>query len=348
MDGRLEMSSYKVVNKGEFTIVTYRQKDMLQVNQREFGILNQSNMVGFMKPRWEVANEMSYYAPNTISIKKYLSKDCTLTKLYGVFARIVFGMKQVLDNQMSMQNLLLDSKYVFVREGSNEIFFVYEPYLKNSQPTNVLTFFLSIISMVKIKDKGQKIQLEQFRQYVSTHGNLDELGNYVNQQLNMQNMQGTPVRNPATGSFQNPPSRSMSLHAPMEEEGTTVLGYEEDEGTTVLNAQMDFEPETTVLRREPNVFLVRSKDGSKTQLVGEKFTIGRSADNYIAIRDNTDVSRHHAAIIKRNDMYCITDGGSKNGTTLNGNNVSTDVAESLQDSDVLVFGGEEFTFVVEE
>ena len=348
MDGRLEMSSYKVVNKGEFTIVTYRQKDMLQVNQREFGILNQSNMVGFMKPRWEVANEMSYYAPNTISIKKYLSKDCTLTKLYGVFARIVFGMKQVLDNQMSMQNLLLDSKYVFVREGSNEIYFVYEPYLKNSQPTNVLTFFLSIISMAKIKDKGQKIQLEQFRQFVSTHGNLDELGNYVSQQLNMQNMQGTPVRNPATGSFQNPPSRSMSLQAPMEEEGTTVLGYDEYEGTTVLNAQMDFEPETTVLRREPDVFLVRSKDGSKTQLVGEKFTIGRSTDNYIAIRDNTDVSRHHAVIVKRNDMYCITDGGSKNGTTLNGNNVSTDAAELLQDGDVLVFGGEEFTFVVEE
>ena len=342
------MSSYKGVNKGEITIVTYRQKDMLQVNQREFGILNQSNMVGFMKPRWEVANEMSYYAPNTISIKKYLSKDCTLTKLYGVFARIVFGMKQVLDNPMSMQNLLMDSKYIFVREGSNEIYFVYEPYLKNSQPTNVLTFFLSIISMAKIKDKGQKIQLEQFRQYVSTHGNLDELGNYVSQQLNMQNMQGAPVRNPATGSFQNPPSRSMSLQAPMEEEGTTVLGYDEDEGTTVLNAQMDFEPETTVLRREPDVFLVRSKDGSKTQLVGEKFTIGRSTDNYIAIRDNTDVSRHHAVIVKRNDMYCITDGGSKNGTTLNGNNVSTDAAELLQDGDVLVFGGEEFTFVVEE
>ena len=342
------MSNYKVANKGEFTIVTYRQKDMLQVNQREFGILNQSNMVGFMKPRWEIANEMSYYAPNTVPIKKYLSKDCTLTKLYNVFARIIFGMKQVLDNQMSMQNLLMDSKYIFVREGSNEIYFVYEPYLKNSQPTNVLTFFLSIISMAKIKDKGQKIQLEQFRQFVSTHGNLDELGNYVSQQLNMQNMQGTPVRNPATGSFQNPPSRSMSLQAPMEEEGTTVLGYDEDEGTTVLNAQMDFEPETTVLRREPDVFLVRSKDGSKTQLVGEKFTIGRSTDNYIAIRDNTDVSRHHAVIVKRNDMYCITDGGSKNGTILNGNNVSTDAAELLQDGDVLVFGGEEFTFVVEE
>lgn len=342
------MSNYKVANKGEFTIVTYRQKDMLQVNQREFGILNQSNMVGFMKPRWEVANEMSYYAPNTISIKKYLSKDCTLTKLYGVFARIVFGMKQVLDNQMSMQNLLLDSKYVFVREGSNEIFFVYEPYLKNSQPTNVLTFFLSIISMAKIKDKGQKIQLEQFRQYVSTHGNLDELGNYVNQQLNMQNMQGTPVRNPATGSFQNPPSRSMSLHAPMEEEGTTVLGYEEDEGTTVLNSQMDFEPETTVLRREPIAYLMRNKDGNKVQLTGAECSIGRSVDNFIAIRDNTDVSRHHAVITNSNGVFFVKDCGSKNGTVLNQKDLEPEKPEQLQNGDVIVFGGEEFTFFVEE
>lgn len=341
------MTNYKVSNKGDFTTVTYRQRDPLQVNQREMGLLDRNMIPGFMKPRWDTANEMAYLAPSSIPLKKYLAKDCTIEKVCQVLHGIINAIQQVGANQLVMQNLLLNSQYIFVRPMSNDMYFVYEPYLKNTTQADVLALFMSVISMAKIKDKNQKIQLEQLKGFVSSHSRLDELDNYLKTMQTTQSAMsgyGTQmnVPNPTSGSMTTP-----SMYDVMEDEGTTVLGYE-DEGTTVLNAADHFEPETTVLRRDPIVTLVRSKDGSAVQLTGMECTLGRSADNFVVVRDNTDVSRYHAVITMNQGAYSVMDRGSKNGTTLNGRNLMANVTETIQNGDVLVFGGEEFTFVVEE
>lgn len=339
------MANYRVTNRGDFTIVTYRQKEALQVNQREMGLLDRNVVSGFMKPRWDTANEMSFLVPTAIPLKKYLTKDCTVEKVYNIFQRSIAAMKQVSANQMMMQNLLLDTKYVFVRSMSNEVYFIYEPYIKDASQVDVLSFYMSIISMAKIRDKGQQAQLEQFRQFVASHSRLEDIEAYIKQML--QRTSGVEMGT----AFVNQPSGYMSGQlnsgVDMEDEGTTVLGYE-DEGTTVLNAQADFEPETTVLRRDPILTLIRTKDGSTTQLTEIECTVGRAVDNFVSIRDNTDVSRYHAVITISNGAYFVTDRGSKNGTTLNGRDIVANVAEQIQNGDVLVFGGEEFTFRVEE
>ena len=350
------MANYKVSSKGDFTTVTYRQKDALQINQREMGLLDRNQIPGFMKPRWNTANEMSYLAPTSIPLKKYLTRDCTVDKVYNVFERMIGIIYQVGNNQLLMQNLLLDVNYVFVRPMSNEVYVIYEPYITSKPQANVLAFFMQIISIAKIKDRGQQMQLQQFGAFVSSHSQLQELEGYLKQVRQPQNgmvnpmtgmgMQGQNFTG-SMGGFQPQPQNDV-----MGDEGTTVLGYE-DEGTTVLNPSMQetpefVEPETTVLRREPDVFLVRTKDASKTQLIGNEFSIGRSADNYIAIRDNTDVSRHHAVITIDHGVYAVADCGSKNGTVLNGRSLMPNNADLIQNGDILVFGGEEFTFVVEE
>lgn len=350
------MANYKVSTRGDFTTVTYKQKEPLQVNQREMGLLDRNQIPGFMKPRWDTANEMSYLAPSCIPLKKYLTKDCSIDKVYNVFDRLISILYLAGNNQLMIQNLLMDVNYIFVRPMSHEVYMIYEPYITNKSQPNILAFFMQVISMAKIKDKGQQMQLQQFGAFVSSHTQLPELETYLKQLRQSKDEGLNPIvcagmqRQNFTGSmggFQPQPQNDV-----MGDEGTTVLGYE-DEGTTVLNLSMQetpefVEPETTVLRREPDVFLVRTKDASKTQLVGNEFSIGRSADNYIAIRDNTDVSRQHAKITIDHGVYAVTDCGSKNGTVLNGRNLMPNNAELLQNGDVLVFGGEEFTFVVEE
>lgn len=59
-------------------------------------------------------------------------------------------------------------------------------------------------------------------------------------------------------------------------------------------------------------------------------TIGRNSDCEIVL-DDRQVSRYHARIIWRNDHYEVEDLGSKNGTHLNGREVSE--AETLHDGD---------------
>ena len=58
--------------------------------------------------------------------------------------------------------------------------------------------------------------------------------------------------------------------------------------------------------------------------------IGRSAECDIVL-DDRQVSRHHARVYRQDDHYCIEDLGSKNGTHINGRDV-TGVAR-LEDGD---------------
>ncbi len=326
------MVNYKVTNKNDMTVVSYKQKDMLQINQREMGLFDSNAIPGFMKPKWETANEMSFIAPSAVPIKKYLSRNGSLSKVIHVLKRTFAMMNQVSENQLFVQNVLLDTKYVFVREMTGEVYFLYEPYLKNNAPTNVLAFLAEVINSAKLKDKNQKSQLEQLRTFLNSHNRMDELEAYMNQ---LEAGQNAPI-------MQNPAPPVYNL---MEDEGTTVLSME-DEGTMVLNMSED--PETTVLRRDPILSLTRNSSGVKVQLTGNQCTIGRSADNYISIRDITDVSRHHAVISMNNGVYSLMDLGSTNGSTVNGRMIEKNVNETIQNGDVLAFAEEEFTFKVEE
>lgn len=64
-------------------------------------------------------------------------------------------------------------------------------------------------------------------------------------------------------------------------------------------------------------------------------TIGRDPADTIAI-DAPEVSRHHARIVVQGDHVMLEDLGSKNGTFLRGERISTAVA--VYDGDVIVIG----------
>jgi pSer/pThr/pTyr-binding forkhead associated (FHA) protein len=62
--------------------------------------------------------------------------------------------------------------------------------------------------------------------------------------------------------------------------------------------------------------------GSIFELENEEITIGRGNKNTIVIRDN-EVSREHCRLVRRGDDYEVVDGGSSNGTFVNGQRVLT-------------------------
>jgi pSer/pThr/pTyr-binding forkhead associated (FHA) protein len=63
-------------------------------------------------------------------------------------------------------------------------------------------------------------------------------------------------------------------------------------------------------------------------------TVGRHRDNDIVLRDNS-VSRHHASFTAEGENLVLTDGGSKNGTIVNGLRVES---VRLEDGDVIKIG----------
>ena len=72
-------------------------------------------------------------------------------------------------------------------------------------------------------------------------------------------------------------------------------------------------------------------------LEDELITIGRSSDNTIPFPDDSNISRYHAEIERRDDDFWIIDLGSFNGTTVNGERIETD--KPLNNGDEILFGG---------
>ncbi|MGA1869408.1 MAG: FHA domain-containing protein [bacterium] len=73
-------------------------------------------------------------------------------------------------------------------------------------------------------------------------------------------------------------------------------------------------------------------------------TIGRSKDNVVCI-DNLGVSKHHAMITQKKDIYLIEDLYSTNGTFLNEKLIH---CEQLKNGDEIIIGKHTLEIFIEE
>jgi hypothetical protein len=72
------------------------------------------------------------------------------------------------------------------------------------------------------------------------------------------------------------------------------------------------------------------------------FTVGREADNALALAQDTTVSRRHARFEGSGDAWSVADEGSSNGTFVNGRRVSG--TQALQPGDVVQIGSSRLRF----
>ena len=88
------------------------------------------------------------------------------------------------------------------------------------------------------------------------------------------------------------------------------------------------------------VLLSAQQRGTSFELENDLYTIGRSEEQDIVIKDPT-ISTYHCDLIKKGDTYVIRDNNSTNGTRVN--NIPVEEQE-LKGSDILQLGGIEILF----
>jgi pSer/pThr/pTyr-binding forkhead associated (FHA) protein len=90
------------------------------------------------------------------------------------------------------------------------------------------------------------------------------------------------------------------------------------------------------------------KFDEREMTIGEDATsFGRTTDNTVAFPDNTNISRNHAEIAFKDGRFVLTDLGSSNGTTINGQKVDGEIA--LNDGDFITLGNSIIVeFVIED
>lgn len=93
---------------------------------------------------------------------------------------------------------------------------------------------------------------------------------------------------------------------------------------------------------QPATLLVKlhGQDSRHIELTDETLTIGRKADNTLAIEDPA-VSGHHARIVKVQAVFFLEDLMSTNGTSINGKPITR---HQLHDADVITIGQHRLVF----
>lgn len=80
--------------------------------------------------------------------------------------------------------------------------------------------------------------------------------------------------------------------------------------------------------------------GKQFELTNDFYTVGRSDERDICIKDSS-LSSHHCDIIRSGETFIVRDNNSTNGTRINNVPVSE---QELMNSDIIQFGGIEVLF----
>jgi len=104
--------------------------------------------------------------------------------------------------------------------------------------------------------------------------------------------------------------------------------------STITNKTTTPHARPPVIELKPHIVVKGLEEGVTQPFSEERITIGRRADNHVAL-DTDNISRQHVSIERRNGQYFICDLGSANGTYLNDQRV--DFAQ-INDGDRLRVG----------
>ena len=141
----------------------------------------------------------------------------------------------------------------------------------------------------------------------------------------------TPVAAPAP--VVQPLPQQAPVYAPVDYGSTTVLNPSQLPGGAAYAPAKAY---ASLVRKKNNEVIILDK--ANFRIGKEKSTV----DYFVS--DNSAVSRNHANIINRNDVYYIIDNRATNHTYVSGRMIPSDTEIELKDGDIIMLGNEEFQF----
>ena len=145
-----------------------------------------------------------------------------------------------------------------------------------------------------------------------------------------------------------PPVSSMNGAAPMPEkkpEAAPVPPMPEKKPEAAPVPPMPEQKTDAPKPQAPVPYLLRTATNEKIYINKPEFAIGRSATKAdYTVTDNSDVSRIHCIIERKNGVSYIKDNQSTNGTYVNGKNIAGQENVFLTNNAKVSLGDEEFVY----
>lgn len=141
---------YKIKQQEAQTTVRIEVSKNEELITRELNNLIQSPVRGLFVPHLKKGHVLCQYvleytAPHSISIVQYLKNSINKRNFHYILAQIVALVNGLQQKNMSLNNLVLDMRYVFINPNTNELNFLYVPVLSGQVSTDILGFVRSIL-----------------------------------------------------------------------------------------------------------------------------------------------------------------------------------------------------------
>ena len=261
------------------------------VNTNQCDLLSKKYNYGFLKLNSVKRNKMEFTGPKGISLYERLKKPISEYDFFFIVEQLVDVTQKLEKTGLSLNNLVLDLKYVFFNESTKELHFIYLPIATPHSSIGVLSFVEQVIYSAKPVETDTNF-LSNFSYFIKglSEFEVDKVESYINHinsdivsvikrvDLKKSNIISTAANNISVKmcaeTFDDEPTDLMSG-----DEKTDL--FDDDEPTDLFsnNAQMDLFAESqrnaTVVDDESTCLLddeataLFSDDDDKTDLFDE-------------------------------------------------------------------------------
>lgn len=122
------------------------------IDEKELDRFSRVFLRGFLKPKMLKKNQVEYTGPIGITLYERLKRPVSKRDFLFILEQIVVAVQKLQANDMPINNLVMNLRYVFINEATKELQFVYMPTKSGMTNMNVIEFIESVVYSIKPAD----------------------------------------------------------------------------------------------------------------------------------------------------------------------------------------------------
>jgi len=304
--------SVKIVyqNCDTYLIAGLKKRD--RINEDALRVVNRSLDDGFLEVKWEktaARHVLKYNISNLTALSEYVRQPLSQEKYFGILGQLQRILEFCVENSLTTDNVILtDPKYVFYDVEKRKVRVAYLPLMINMYKCSNLAKLLYRLH----KNEGVE---------VSDQAVMEKYGQFLEDNLKSQRDRSIGLTHNHLYAFLHDvlgvPMSSASVRAA---EAAKAGSAGKDAEAAAPAAQEQDDQDHTIVVNKPKASecaaFLKDSGNREIPITEFPFTIGRKADNCLALTDKGTVSKLHAVITFEDGRFFIEDKDSSNGTFL--------------------------------
>ena len=139
---------YKAKTKDCHLIVKAKASWGEEIDEKALDAFARIYLRGFLKPKVIKKNVIEYSGPVGISLYERLKKPVSKRDFLFIMEQIVVAVQKIQSNNLALNKVVLDIRYVFINDVTKEIQFLYVPSSKDVDNPGAVPFIESIVYSV--------------------------------------------------------------------------------------------------------------------------------------------------------------------------------------------------------